>query len=549
MQMWSYVGALARRSLIAALLVSALTAGGARAAGALPPPPNDPLWSSQWSLSSTQGVGINLLEGWRYGRGKGVVVAVIDSGVVDHPEFSGRVLPGFDFISDPRVAGDGDGRDADPRDPGDYLTEEEIDAEPVFSDCKKADSDWHGTHVAGVILGAAGNGKGIAGVAPLASLLPIRVTGKCGGSADDLIDALYWAGGYPVDGVPENENPAQIVNLSLGSSDYCRPEMQAAIDALSAREIIVVAAAGNEANPASGTSPANCDGTLTVGATTNIGQRAGYSNFGSYLNLSAPGGDDAKGVISSVDSGRTSPRDAAYKALYGTSMAAPHVSGILAIARGVDPLIPRMELLTLLINNLAPYAVDQSDYGCSIPEVCGVGFADAGLFLAALEARQNPVVTREAPASMLIGESATVRVVVDDLSVELTVETQSICERSGDSLTALSRGICILTYAQAATAEKRAASGQLLITIRGLDPEITAALVSPLRVGSTSAVSYTSLSGAPSKLKSLTPKVCTITKKGLVKGVRPGRCSVRVRAAATATYEGASITLKVRTTR
>ena len=548
MQMWSYVGALARRSVIVALLVSAVTVGGARAAGALPPPPNDPLWSSQWSLSSTQGVGINLLEGWRYGRGKGVVVAVIDSGVINHPEFSGRVLPGYDFISDSRVAGDGDGRDADPRDPGDNLTEDEIDAEPVFSDCKKADSDWHGTHVAGVILGAAGNGKGIAGVAPLASLLPIRVTGKCGGSADDLIDALYWAGGYPVDGVPENENPAQIVNLSLGSSDYCRPEMQAAIDALSAREIIVVAAAGNEANPASGTSPANCDGTLTVGATTNIGQRAGYSNFGSYLNLSAPGGDDAKGVISSVDSGRTSPRGAAYKALYGTSMAAPHVSGILAIARGVDPLIPRMELLTLLINNLAPYAVDQSDYGCSIPEVCGVGFADAGLFLAALEARQSPVVTSEAPAFMLIGESATVRVVVDELPAELTVQTVGLCEPSGDTLTALSRGVCILTYGQPATAEKRAVSGQILITIRGLDPEVTAAFASPLRVGSTSVVNSSSLSGAPLRLKSLTTRICTITKRGFVKGVRAGRCSVRVRSVATATYEPASITLKARVT-
>jgi hypothetical protein len=476
------------------------------------------------------------------------VVAVIDSGVINHPEFSGRVLPGYDFISDSRVAGDGDGRDADPRDPGDNLTEEEIDAEPVFSDCKKADSDWHGTHVAGVILGAAGNGKGIAGVAPLASLLPIRVTGKCGGSADDLIDALYWAGGYPVDGVPENENPAQIVNLSLGSSDYCRPEMQAAIDALSAREIIVVAAAGNEANPASGTSPANCDGTLTVGATTNIGQRAGYSNFGSYLNLSAPGGDDAKGVISSVDSGRTSPRGAAYKALYGTSMAAPHVSGILAIARGVDPLIPRMELLTLLINNLAPYAVDQSDYGCSIPEVCGVGFADAGLFLAALEARQSPVVTSEAPAFMLIGESATVRVVVDELPAELTVQTVGLCEPSGDTLTALSRGVCILTYGQPATAEKRAVSGQILITIRGLDPEVTAAFASPLRVGSTSVVNSSSLSGAPLRLKSLTTRICTITKRGFVKGVRAGRCSVRVRSVATATYEPASITLKARVT-
>jgi hypothetical protein len=477
------------------------------------------------------------------------VVAVIDSGVVDHPEFSGRVLPGYDFISDSRVAGDGDGRDADPRDTGDYLTSDEIANESIFSDCKASDSDWHGTHVAGIILGAAGNGKGIAGIAPLASLLPIRVTGKCGGSSDDLIDALYWAGGYSVPGVPDNDNPAQIVNLSLGSSDYCQPEMQAVIDALSAKEIIVVVAAGNEANPASGTSPANCNGTLTVGATTNRGQRAGYSNFGSYVNISAPGGDDALAVMSSVDSGRTSARGATYKALYGTSMATPHVSGILAIARGVDPLIPRMDLLQLLAEHLAAFAPDQSDYGCSIQEVCGLGFADAGLFLAALEARQNPVVTREAPASMLIGESATVRVVVDDLSVELTIETQAICERSGDSLTALSRGICILTYAQAATAEKRAASGQLLITIRGLDPEITAAFVSPLRVGSTSAVSYTSLSGAPSKLKSLTPKVCTITKKGLVKGVRPGRCSVRVRAGATATYEGATITLKVRITR
>ena len=184
---------------------------------ALPPAaaPNDTYWAKQANLGPSGSNGVNVLGAWPYSRGAGVVVAVIDTGYVAHPELNGRVLPGYDFISDARSARDGDGRDPNPRDEGDWVSQVEIDSGEVEADCEAGASSWHGTHVASIALAAANNGIGLAGIAPEAQLLPVRAIGRCSGSERDIADAIRWAAGGEVSGAPENEHPADVINLSL----------------------------------------------------------------------------------------------------------------------------------------------------------------------------------------------------------------------------------------------------------------------------------------------------------------------------------------------
>jgi len=291
-----------------ALIIAGLGHAAAPAAAAVeerPGVPNDPRWSQQWNLAANPGVGIDVREAWRYGCGKGTVLAVVDSGIIAHPEFEGRILPGYDFISNSRIANDGDGRDPDPTDPGDWVSKEDVESGSFDEDCKESPSDWHGTHVAGIALAAADNGVGIAGIAPLAELLPVRVMGKCGGTDRDLIDGMRWAAGLEVSGAPVNENPADVINLSLGGEGSCSGSLQSAVDEITALGVMIVASVGNEAKDASLYSPANCFGPATVGALTASGTLATYSNFGNFVDVGAPGGDTGAQIISTVDRGST----------------------------------------------------------------------------------------------------------------------------------------------------------------------------------------------------------------------------------------------------
>lgn len=150
-----------------------------------------------------------------------VVIAVVDTGTLAHSELSGRLLPGYDFVSDPARANDGDGRDGFPTDPGDWVTQAEVNAGGQFALCRVEDSSWHGTHVAGIIA-ASNNGVGVAGANRVSSILPVRALGKCGsGNRQDIIDGMLWAAGMPVPGVAPNPNPAEIINLSIGESTSC----------------------------------------------------------------------------------------------------------------------------------------------------------------------------------------------------------------------------------------------------------------------------------------------------------------------------------------
>ena len=347
--------------------------------------PDDEYFDRQWDLTS-QAYGINATNAWSASTGQGVTVAVIDTGILpDHPDLAGQVLPGYDFISDSWTARDDTGRDEDPIDMGDYATA--VECGDGYED---RPSSWHGTHVAGTIAASTNNSIGVAGVAPGARILPVRALGRCGGTSTDIIDALTWASGGEVNGVPTNPNPAQVINLSLGGVGLCPTYYQKAIDAAVARGSIIVAAAGNEDTDIAEVSPAGCDNVLTVGASDTTGNRAYYSNYGTGVDLSAPGGDIEadEGILSLLDASPTTPAEPAYGWMEGTSQAAPHVAGTIALLLSLDPEMTGDEVTTLLQQSAQPMA------GCD-RDGCGAGVVDAAAAVEAAQADDGAVTEPE----------------------------------------------------------------------------------------------------------------------------------------------------------
>jgi serine protease len=217
--------------------------------------------------------GINAPAAWERADGTGEVVAVIDTGITAHADLDDNVVAGYDFISDTTSANDGDGRDGDPGDPGDRTADRECGSGWIGRN-----ASWHGTHVAGIVAARTGNGIGVAGVAFGAKVQPLRVLGKCGGNVSDIADAIVWAAGGTVPGVPANPTPARTANLSLGGSGSCSTTFQGAIDAAVAAGTTVVVAAGNRSTDVAGQQPANCRNVIAVGAHDDTGARAGVSN-------------------------------------------------------------------------------------------------------------------------------------------------------------------------------------------------------------------------------------------------------------------------------
>ncbi len=290
--------------------------------------PNDPRLSEQWGFGTTS-AGINVRPAWDQSTGTGVVVAVIDTGITNHPDLNANILPGYDFISDTFVSRDGDGRDSNPADEGDW--------NPVANECYSGspvtNSSWHGTHVAGTIAAVTNNAVGVAGTAFNAKVVPVRVLGRCGGYTSDIADAIVWASGGTVSGVPANANPAEVINMSLGGSGTCSTTYQNAINGAVSRGTTVVVAAGNSAANVSGSVPANCANVVAVAATTSAGAKASFSNYGTGIDVSAPG----QSILSTLNSGTTTPGSASYASYNGTSMASPHVAGVVALMQSVAP--------------------------------------------------------------------------------------------------------------------------------------------------------------------------------------------------------------------
>jgi serine protease len=339
--------------------------------------PNDPQYGNLWHYFETYG--INAPAAWDITTGSGNIrVAVIDSGITDHGDLAGRWAGGYDFITSVATANDGDGRDNDPHDPGDWVA-----ANECFTGSAARNSSWHGTHVAGTIGAAGNNGTGVAGLNWVSPIVPVRVLGKCGGFVSDIADAMRWAAGLAVSGVPANSNPTQVLNLSLGGPGVCSTTYQNAINAVNAAGSIIVVAAGNNNSNLNLTSyqPANCSGVIPVAATDRGGDKALYSNYGALVKISAPGGETIptlqNGVLSTLNTGTTIPVTGTYAFYQGTSMAAPHVVGVLSLMLSISPTLNFTQSLQILQSTARAFPIGS---GCTT-STCGSGIVDAGAAL------------------------------------------------------------------------------------------------------------------------------------------------------------------------
>lgn len=341
--------------------------------------PNDPMYAQQWHYYESAG-GINLPPAWDITTGSAsIVVAVIDTGIRPHADLAGRVLPGYDFITDVATANDGNGRDSDPSDPGDY-------------GCTGSNSSWHGTHVAGTIGAASNNSSGVSGINWGSKILPLRVLGVCGGYTSDIVDALRWASGISIPNVPLNTTPARVANLSLGGANGgCSTTFQNAINDVIARGMVVVVSAGNSNADASTFEPASCTGVVAVSATGRSGNRASYSNFGSKVAIAAPGGSGSNGVLSTLNAGLTAPGTDTYASYQGTSMSAPHVSGTASLMLSANPALTPAQVLQILQSSARLFPTGTGS-DCSTA-ACGAGIVDAGAAVAAALAAAAPTPT------------------------------------------------------------------------------------------------------------------------------------------------------------
>ncbi|MGP9799939.1 S8 family peptidase [Rheinheimera sp. NSM] len=332
--------------------------------------PNDTRYSDQWHYYEATG-GLRAPAAWDNATGQGVVVAVLDTGYRPHADLNANILPGYDMISDSFVGNDGNGRDNDARDPGDWTNAGECgNGQPTSF----RSSSWHGTHVAGTVAAVSNNNTGVAGVAYNAKVVPVRVLGKCGGYTSDIADGIIWASGGTVSGVPANANPAHVINMSLGGGGACSSATQNAINIARNNGAVIVIAAGNDNDNANNYNPGNCAGVVNVASTGRNGGRAYYSNYGTSVDVAAPGGamnsaNDPNGILSTYNTGSTTPGSDSYGYSQGTSMAAPHVAGVAALIKQVKPSATPNEIEQILKDTARSFPA-----ACS---GCGTGIVDA----------------------------------------------------------------------------------------------------------------------------------------------------------------------------
>jgi serine protease len=380
---------------------------------ASPVTPNDPSFGQQWDVWDAAGTNGNYSTRvpriWDRTKGDpSIVVAVIDTGLTVHPDLTASVVAptasdpivkGYDFVSaDPGgvfySANDGNGRDADPSDPGDWITAADSAGSTLngfFLNCPVEPSSWHGTHVTGTIVAKQGNGIGVTGMAPGVKVQPVRALGRCGGYTSDINDAILWASGDVVSGAPANATPASVINMSLGGPGACLQSTQDAINIARSHGTTVVVAAGNSAeNLDTGSQPADCTGVVRVTASTKPGGIATYSNSGDPsfpATVAAPGGDGISNgfnILSTLNSGATVPSTPTYAKYAGTSMATPHVAAAAALLQstraGRTPYTPD-EVSSWLQAHAQPFApgatavVNNTPVSCTAA-LCGAGIID-----------------------------------------------------------------------------------------------------------------------------------------------------------------------------
>ncbi len=406
--------------------------------------PNDPLYAAgpssglgpavgQWYLrapSATVRSAINAEAAWDLVNvNAALVVAVLDTGVLaDHIDLAGRVLPGYDMIDNREIANDGNGRDADASDPGDWITRaEDADRDSLFYRCGVDNSSWHGTQMAGLIGAIADNAQGMAGAAAGVRILPLRVLGKCGGYDSDILAGIYWAAGVAQPGMPANPTPARVLNMSLGSDGACDAAYLAAVRAVTARGAVIVAAAGNGAGHAVG-APGNCAGVIAVTGLRHVGSKVGFSDIGPEVTLGAPGGNCVNigagepclyPILTTKNLGTQGPVAGgstwsdAYSYSVGTSFSTPLVSATVALMLSAQPQLTAAQIIAALKRSARPFPTTGADNGsdptpvsvCRAPDgtdqlqcyctetTCGAGMLDAA-------AAVQTVLTPDAPAEM-----------------------------------------------------------------------------------------------------------------------------------------------------
>ncbi len=319
--------------------------------------PNDPRYLDQWHYYENL-AGIRLPQAWNITTGSNLVVAVADTGIRPHVDINNKIVPGYDMISDPFMGNDGNGRDSNPHD--DWPA-----------------SQYHGTHVAGTVAAQSNNGTGVAGVSWGARILPVRVLGRNGGTLSDIADGIRWSAGLTVPGVPANGNAARVINLSLGGFGACGQTFESAINAATAMGALVIAAAGNSNQDVANFRPANCTNAMAIASINRSADRSSFSNKGAGIDVAAPGGGDFSlqdDVLS------LSGNSNAYTYLRGTSMAAPHVSGVAALAFSLNGQLSPQQVRNLINQNTRSFPA-ASDCTMSL---CGTGIVDAEATLLAV---------------------------------------------------------------------------------------------------------------------------------------------------------------------
>jgi serine protease len=346
---------------------------------------------------------------------------------------AGKLLDGFDFVSQTPFANDGDGRDADASDPGDFVTAAERTkapfnitacAPPAGSD--HVDSSWHGTRVASLIGALTNNAEGIAGASWNTLILPVRVLGKCGGTDSDIIAGMRWAAGISVPGAPVNQTPAQVINLSLGGAGTCSAAYRSAVSEIISRGVVIVASVGNDGGNVA--VPANCSGVIGVTGLRHAGTKVGFSNLGPGAAIGAPGGNCVNTSITettpclfpitaALNSGATTPGASTYTDHVqhfniGTSFSAPLVAGAAALMHSLNSHLSPAQYTTLLRETATPFPTTSTTTTtvCHVPAgdlqqeecICTTGTCGAGMLdmHAAVLAAQLPFAVADAPATV-----------------------------------------------------------------------------------------------------------------------------------------------------
>ena len=416
--------------------------------------PNDPLFTGQWYLQGTEVSAVNAAAAWDIELGRpGVVVAVLDTGVLyDHPDLGrgdagGKFLPGYDFVAVPANANDSDGRDADPSDPGDWVSDADKAGNVALSNCAVTGSSWHGTRVSGMIGALSNNGVGITGISWNSFILPVRVLGKCGGVDSDILAGMRWAAGLSTPGTTANPTPARVLNMSLGSTGACEQSYQTVIDEMTALKVLVVISAGNEGTMVA--SPADCSGVAAVAALRHAGSKVGFSNLGPEVTVGAPGGNcvniNGGPCLFSLDttsnSGATVPANNGYtdqlNSNLGTSFSAPIVSGIAALMLSRNGNLSTDQLLARLREGAVPFPTsvlgNTSLGACHVPATtadtqlaeclctvttCGAGMANAARSVTAAD---RPIAAIAVPTSVSAGQNVTLNAAASAAACNRTI--------------------------------------------------------------------------------------------------------------------------------